>query len=312
MRPTPRPARLRAFTRLIPAVAALTLLGACGTPPPAAVPASTPGGAASSPTGPRPAATTPTPTASPTPTAAPTTRASGTNHSSAAAAYTYSSAEVHDWLHGRKEQAPTYPKREKVAFLTFDDGPTNTTPKVLDALKAHGVHASFFVIGTHGLATYDKEILNRMIAEGHAICIHSWSHNMKQLYPGHRANAHVIVADHQKMVDGVKAVVGQDFNAHCHRYPGGHGWKNMEPADRALRERGAYWLDWNSENGDGRNSAPGSGEGRAALALSTLTSKPGVAMVLMHDYRDNQATVDGIGPIVERLKADGYAFGVLD
>lgn len=301
----PAPARLTAL-------AAVALLTACGTQP--AAPGASPTVAASTraPSSPTPSPT-PTPSASPTPTVDPASRKQGSNHSVAADAYVFSSEEVHDWLHGRKQDSPTYPKDRHIAFLTFDDGPTNTTPKVLDELKANGVHASFFIIGgQQGLAKSDPGLVRREIAEGHSVCMHSYSHSFSDLYPGGRADADHVRADHERVTDATRNVLGDDFTAHCQRYPGGHGWKGMDPADRALAERGAYWLDWNSENGDGRDKASSTGAGRAAQALSTLGSKPNVAVVLMHDYRDNEPTVDGIRPIVERLRADGYEFGVLD
>lgn len=59
--------------------------------------------------------------------------------------------------------------------MTFDDGPDpKNTPKLLDMLKARGLKATFFVVGTNA-AGY-PEILQRMVAEGHEIGNHSWSH----------------------------------------------------------------------------------------------------------------------------------------
>lgn len=60
---------------------------------------------------------------------------------------------------------------EKIAYLTFDDGPTiQATPKILDILKEENVKASFFVIGKY----VDKhpEIVKRAYDEGHFIANH--------------------------------------------------------------------------------------------------------------------------------------------
>lgn len=295
------------------AAAALLTVAACGTPPDPATQAA-PSASAT-----RPAASaraTPgasaTPEPTPTPTALPTTLKAGTNHSEAAAAYVHPAKDVHDWIHGAKEKSPTYPT-QKVAFLTFDDGPTSSTPQVLDELKKAGVHASFYIIaGPQGLEKADPAILKRTVAEGHAVCIHTYSHNYKLLYPGGKASAENIVADYDKAVAAVKKVLGDDYNVHCHRYPGGHGWKAMEASDKALEAKQSYYLDWNSENGDGTNSAPGTGEGRAARAMSTLGSSPNVAVVLMHDYTGSDITVASIAPLVKSLKEKGYTFGVMD
>lgn len=288
---------------------AASLLAGCAPQAPDAP--NTPSAETSRAAAPSPSAT-PTPSPTPTPMVDPTERKPGTNHSYGAETYVYSSAEVHDWMHGRKQDSPTYPTGKKIAFLTFDDGPSNTTPKVLAELKRLGVPASFFLIGRSGIARSEPAILEQMIQEGHSVCTHSWSHSFKQLYPGRRANAEVIAADYDKLLAGMRDILGDDLTVHCHRYPGGHAWKGLDASDAVLTQRQASWLDWNSENGDGRDSAPNDGEGRARIALSTLGDKPNVVVVLMHDYRDNQPTVDSIAPVVEQLKADGYEFGILD
>ncbi len=59
--------------------------------------------------------------------------------------------------------------------MTFDDGPSpELTPKLLDILKARGIKATFFVVGQN--AAQYPDILKRMVAEGHEIGNHSWSH----------------------------------------------------------------------------------------------------------------------------------------
>ena len=65
---------------------------------------------------------------------------------------------------------------EKVIYLTFDAGYENgNTAKILDALKKHGVHAAFFVVGNY-LET-SPELVKRMVEEGHIVGNH-----MKKYY----------------------------------------------------------------------------------------------------------------------------------
>ena len=74
-----------------------------------------------------------------------------------------------------------YNKKEKVAYLTFDDGPTKTiTPKVLDILEEEDVKATFFVIGK-SVESY-PEIVKRAYEEGHYIANHGYSHDNNKLY----------------------------------------------------------------------------------------------------------------------------------
>ncbi|QNQ10476.1 polysaccharide deacetylase family protein [Sphingomonas alpina] len=59
--------------------------------------------------------------------------------------------------------------------LTFDDGPDPTwTPRILDVLKAKNVHATFFIVGENALT--QRSLLNRMVAEGHEIGSHTYTH----------------------------------------------------------------------------------------------------------------------------------------
>lgn len=67
------------------------------------------------------------------------------------------------------------PTKEKVMYLTFDDGPIpEVTPEVLDVLKTHKAKATFFCVGSN--AEQYPEILERLAAEGHSIGNHTFSH----------------------------------------------------------------------------------------------------------------------------------------
>lgn len=65
--------------------------------------------------------------------------------------------------------------RDKEVVLTFDDGPwPTTTPKVLDALAAECVRASFFMLGQHAQAT--PQLARRVLAAGHTVAHHTYAH----------------------------------------------------------------------------------------------------------------------------------------
>ena len=67
------------------------------------------------------------------------------------------------------------PTRENVVALTFDDGPNEPyTGRILDVLGERGVKATFFVVGVN--ATRHPRTLLRIVAEGHAVGNHTWSH----------------------------------------------------------------------------------------------------------------------------------------
>ena len=64
---------------------------------------------------------------------------------------------------------------ERVAALTFDDGPDpESTPALLDLLARHGAKGTFFLVGKR--AAKHPALVGRLLAEGHAIGNHSWDH----------------------------------------------------------------------------------------------------------------------------------------
>ncbi len=91
---------------------------------------------------------------------------------------------------GRKHFPNTLPLRAKELVLTFDDGPwPGTTSKVLDALKAECVRATFFVLGRNAMA--HPELARRTLAEGHSIGHHTYSHPLLDRMPLAKAQAEI-------------------------------------------------------------------------------------------------------------------------
>lgn len=69
---------------------------------------------------------------------------------------------------------------ENLCALTFDDGPSHNTPALLDMLAEYKIPATFFLLG--GQVVYYPALVKRMVAEGHEVGNHSWSHpNLRRL-----------------------------------------------------------------------------------------------------------------------------------
>jgi peptidoglycan/xylan/chitin deacetylase (PgdA/CDA1 family) len=91
---------------------------------------------------------------------------------------------------GRKQFPQTLPLGPKELVLTFDDGPIPaTTPRILDALKAECVRATFFLIGREAAAA--SALVRREAAEGHTVAHHTWSHPLLNRMPTDRAEAEI-------------------------------------------------------------------------------------------------------------------------
>ena len=91
---------------------------------------------------------------------------------------------------GRKHFPSTLPLNAKELVLTFDDGPwPGTTSKVLDALKAECVRATFFLLGRNAAA--HPQLARRALAEGHTLGHHSYSHPLLSRMALPRAEADI-------------------------------------------------------------------------------------------------------------------------
>lgn len=77
---------------------------------------------------------------------------------------------------GAKQDAPvSYTVPDKTVVLTFDDGPsTDWTPKILDVLAKEHIQADFFVTGS--MTTRNPALIRRIVAEGHEIGVHTYTH----------------------------------------------------------------------------------------------------------------------------------------
>ena len=202
---------------------------------------------------------------------------------------------------------PTNPD-EKVAYLTFDDGPSPVTPRVLATLKQYEVKATFFVIGTK-YSDYMKNI----VADGHAIGVHSLTHDYAKIYKSTTAFWNDFNAMHQK----IKEVTGIDTKI-C-RFPGGgsnaiskkYNVGIMTALTKEMATKGYTYFDWNVSSGDAASGGPASAE----KILNNIKNGIGThtkVNILMHDAAAKSTTVDALPSIIEFLKTQGYRFDLLD
>mgnify|MGYP000855195497 CR=1 FL=1 len=189
----------------------------------------------------------------------------------------------------------------KVAYLTFDDGPTvNNTPQILDILDRYNVKATFFMIGY--LAERSPKIVSRIYTDGHAIGNHTYSHNYKYVY----SNNDNFISDINKCESTLKNILGDDFETKIVRFPGGSFGNKKESFKTILKENGYVYVDWNALNGDaeGRNIPTD----RLVQRLKNTTKGKNKAIILMHDAAAKKNTVEALPQIIEYLIKEGYEF----
>lgn len=193
--------------------------------------------------------------------------------------------------------------KQKVAYLTFDDGPSENTIKILDILDKYDVKATFFVIYHKGMEKQYKEIVNR----GHTIALHSYTHNYKKIYSSEEA----YFDDLKKIENYVKSVTGVESN--ITRFPGGssntvsnkYSKGIMKNLKKKVPEQGYIYHDWNVDSCDAeQNNTP-----VETLLENIQASLPKYrqANILMHDTgATKQTTVDALPQIIEYVQSQGF------
>ncbi len=200
---------------------------------------------------------------------------------------------------------PRQPSKEKVAYLTFDDGPTNNvTPAVLDTLKKYNVKATFFVLGK--MVETHPDVLKRTYNEGHFIANHSYSHDYNYLY----STPDNFIADMKKSESTIKKVLGEDINVDYIRFPGGGFYESRKAYREAAVKNGYYYVDWNCLNGD----AEGGKKTHQQLVDGVIKTSKGKneIVILMHDSSSKMTTAESLGQVIEYLKSQGYKFDTLN
>lgn len=190
-----------------------------------------------------------------------------------------------------------------VIYLTFDDGPSSNTSKILDILKSENIKATFFVVNYS--SSYDS-LIQRIVNEGHTIALHSYTHDYKVIYASEEAYFNDLVSLKNK----VKNTTGVDSN--IIRFPGGSSNTVssfnkgiMTRLVKEVKEKGYHYFDWNVDSRDA-GVAKNSTEVYNNVMRGLVTNRSNV--VLMHDLGYNVKTVEALKSIIEDSKNKGYSF----
>ncbi|MGV1061904.1 polysaccharide deacetylase family protein [Clostridium perfringens] len=210
----------------------------------------------------------------------------------------------------------TYKGEGKYVFLTFDDGPSNSTEKILNTLKDKDVHGTFFVLGS-SIENDSKrqEYLKEELKSGNAIANHSYSHDFKKLYPGNKLNIDYFMDEFNKTNDIMQSILGGEFDCRVLRMPGGYGTRkyykdpSLKEFDNTLQENGIINVDWNALDGDAEGK-PYSTEEMLNYVKKTSKGKNHV-VILMHDAAGKEKTVEILPQIIDYYKNEGYEFKVI-
>ena len=190
-----------------------------------------------------------------------------------------------------------------VIYLTFDDGPSSSTSKILDILKNENVKATFFVVN---YSDYYSNMIKRIVDEGHTIALHSYTHQYKIIY----SSVESYYDDLYKLRDKIKNTTGVESN--ILRFPGGSSNTVssfnkgiMSTLVKSVKERGFHYFDWNV---DSRDAGVARNKTEVYNNVINGLSKNRSNVVLMHDAGSNIKTLEALPEMIKTMKNKGYTF----
>lgn len=187
---------------------------------------------------------------------------------------------------------------EKVLYLTFDAGYENgNTPVILDALKKHNVHATFFVVGN--FISSNPDLIKRMHDEGHIVGNHTYHHpDMSQI-----STKEAFEKELKDVEDAYKEITGEEMTKYYRPPQGKYSESNLQMA-KELGYKTFFWslayVDWYE------NDQPTKEE-----AFEKLLGRihPG-AIVLLHSTSKTNGEI--LDELLTKWEEMGYTFKTLD
>ncbi len=197
-------------------------------------------------------------------------------------------------------------EKKKVAYLTFDDGPSYITGEILNTLNDYEAKATFFILGCT-ITTEGEECLKDMVERGHTIGIHTYSHNYKSIY----SSVEAFLDDFYKAYLLIYETTGVKVN--IFRFP----WGSYNSYNKTIRHdlieemerRGFTYYDWNISAEDSVGNPTEYRIKRNVLKDLERYRNP---IILMHDAAVNQVTARTLPDILESMMDNGYIFDTLD
>ncbi|MBR2928494.1 MAG: polysaccharide deacetylase [Oscillospiraceae bacterium] len=196
-------------------------------------------------------------------------------------------------------------RKENVVYLTFDDGPSYCTDEILDILEKKGAKATFFVVGQSREENLRR--MRRIVEEGHAIGMHSFTHEYSMIYD----SVESYLSDMYAVFCQIKEVTG--VTPTLFRFPGGsiNGYNSAlyQEMIAEMVRRGFVPHDWNvsSEDASG-SSVPTSHIIDCVVGGASGRSR---SIVLMHDGAGKSSTANALSQIIDRLQAKGFQLEAL-
>lgn len=182
-------------------------------------------------------------------------------------------------------------------YLTFDDGPSAYTDKILDILKKYDVKATFFVIGKD--EPEYTELYQRIVEEGHTLGMHSYGHKYEELY----ASTESFIEDFERLQNYLYDITGVESKVY--RFPGGSNTASnladIQGMIDYLDEQGVAYYDWNVTSRD--STTPMLSAEQIVDNCTQNMDYYNNAFILLHDSQEKSSTVEALPQIIEKIQA---------
>ncbi len=187
-------------------------------------------------------------------------------------------------------------------FLTFDDGPSKNTSRILEILAEEDVKATFFVTGR----TNEKDLqrMRDIVAQGHTLGMHSYTHDYEKIY----ASVEAFLGDMYRVFTLIRETTGQTPT--LFRFPGGsingHNSGIYQELIAEMVRRGFVPYDWNMSAADTADPIPSAEQ----IVRNVMRNADRVrrGFVLMHDSAARVTTAEAVEDVIKELREKGFRF----
>ena len=181
-------------------------------------------------------------------------------------------------------------EREKIAYITFDDGPSKYTSQIIDILDKNDVKGTFFMINDNMIVF--KDIVRRMNSEGHGIGFHGVTHDINELYKTEDS----AIKEFRTCNKTFYNITGK--TSRLVRIPFGSKPYMLESIYKKFINEGFLVWDWTIDTEDWKSS-----EDQIVSNILYYARETDEIVILLHE---NQRTVDCLNNIISILKERGY------
>ena len=198
-------------------------------------------------------------------------------------------------------------KTKKVAYLTFDDGPSGNTKKVLRTLKEKKAVATFFLIGKE-ITGERVQTVKDLQEAGNVIGVHTYCHEQNTMY----GSAECFLEDFDKAAKKIEEITGEQPK--LHRFPWGsnNGFVRsyVDELFTTLEKRGVKSFDWNVSGED--SLYVGVPQETIFQNIKKDITRFDEPIILLHDAAAMDNTAAVLGQIIDYIREQGYDFDTLD